>query len=112
MDIKIAQQEAITELVLENQKLKRELNGLNSKESEKKCIEQVNFLIKIRKQRDEITEKYEKLVVDNMLEVNKLCNKIDKAKNALLEIVEQTDGRNASHIGQDRAYSIALEATK
>lgn len=107
MDIKIAQQEAITELVLENQKLKRELNGLNSKKSE-----QINFLIKIRKQRDEITEKYEKLVVDNMLEVNKLCNEIEKAKNALLEIVEQTDGRNASHIGQDRAYSIALEATK
>jgi hypothetical protein len=107
MDIKIAQQEAITELVLENQKLKRELNGLNSKKSE-----QINFLIEIRKQRDEITEKYEKLVVDNMLEVNKLYNEIQKTKNALLEVVEQTDGRNASHIGQDRAYSIALEATK
>jgi hypothetical protein len=100
MDIKIAQQETITELVLENQKLKREL-------SEAKDAIQI-----LGRRSDEITEKYDTLAVEGMLDINKIYKELDKAKNALLEIVEQTDGRNTSHIGQDRAYSIALEATK
>jgi hypothetical protein len=100
MDIKIAQQETITELVLENQKLKRELG-------EAKDAIQI-----LGRRSDEITEKYDTLAVESMLDINKIYKELDKAKKALLEIVEQTDGRNASHIGQDRAYSIALEATK
>ena len=56
MDIKIAQQEAITELVLENQKLKRE--------------------------RDEAREKYTTLLTENMLAVQKLCTQRDSEREA------------------------------
>jgi serine phosphatase RsbU (regulator of sigma subunit) len=54
MDIKIAQQEAITELVLENQRLKRE--------------------------RDEAREQYDDLATEHMLAVNKICNERDEAR--------------------------------
>ena len=54
--IKIAQQEAITELVLENQKLKRE--------------------------RDEAREKYTTFLTENMLAVQKLCTERDAERES------------------------------
>ena len=36
----------------------------------------------------------------------------DKARQALRQIFAETDGRNPSHIGQDRAFAIAKEAAK
>jgi 5-methylcytosine-specific restriction endonuclease McrA len=56
MDIKIAQQEAITELVMENQKLKREIG--------------------------EAREKYTTLLTENMLAVQKLCTERDAEREA------------------------------
>ena len=56
MDVKIAQQEAITELVLENQRLKRE--------------------------RDEAREKYTTFLTENMLAVQKLCTERDAERGS------------------------------
>ena len=39
-------------------------------------------------------------------------NQIEKLKEALREIIAQTDGRNHSHIGQDRAHAIALQTIR
>jgi hypothetical protein len=36
----------------------------------------------------------------------------EKLINALREIVQETDGRNPSHIGQDRAFCIAREVLR
>lgn len=36
----------------------------------------------------------------------------EKLIKALHEIVQETDGRNSSHIGQDRAFCIAREALR
>jgi hypothetical protein len=61
MDIKIAQQEAITELVLENQRLKRE--------------------------RDEAMQKYDNLATEHMLAINKLCNERDEAREIAQQLI-------------------------
>jgi hypothetical protein len=38
--------------------------------------------------------------------------KTEKLEEALRAIFAQTDGRNSSHIGQDRAHAIALQALR
>lgn len=42
----------------------------------------------------------------------KLERERNRAIEALRDILAQTDGRNPSHIGQDRAFAIAKEACK
>ena len=38
--------------------------------------------------------------------------KTEKLEESLREILAQTDGRNPSHIGQDRAHAIALQTLR
>jgi len=43
----------------------------------------------------------------NQVEKHTMNATEEKLINALREIVQETDGRNSSHIGQDRAFCIA-----
>jgi hypothetical protein len=45
-----------------------------------------NRCLKAERERDELQEKYDTLAVENMLEVNKLCNQRDAAIDALMKI--------------------------
>ena len=51
----------------------------------------------MKRERDEIQEKYDTLAVENMLEVNKICKQRDKAIDALMKIEEIFLNGNDAH---------------
>jgi hypothetical protein len=93
-----AQHEVITDLILENQKLKQErdelqkaINGL----CEHLGVSPANTtllaveVLKIKRERDEAREKYDLEATEHMLAINKICNERDKIREVLMVIEDR-----------------------